>query len=69
MNTRLRIQDKIDEAKQHLEVLEELRDERKIWLPFYKVCKERVKGTYDEEKALINALDFAIDFIKWGMKN
>ena len=69
MNARLRIQDKIDEVKQHLEVLEELRDERRIWLPFYKVCKERGKGTYDEEKALINALDFAIDFIKWGMKN
>lgn len=23
----------------------------------------------DKIKALINALDFAIDFIKWGMKN
>lgn len=60
------IQDKIDGTKQHLEVLEKTRDERKMWLPFY---EERGKGTYDEAKALINALDFAIDFIKWGMKH
>lgn len=60
------IQDKIDKVEQHLEVLEKTRDERKMWLPFY---EERGKGTYDEAKALINALDFAIDFIKWGMKH
>jgi hypothetical protein len=66
MNARLRIQDKIDEAKQHLEVLEELRDDKKAWLQFY---EEYGKGTsYDETKDLVNALDFAIDFIKWGMK-
>ena len=64
MNTRFRIQDKINEAKQHLEILEKVRDERKMWLPFY---KERGKGTYDEAKALINALDFAINFIRWGI--
>lgn len=62
----VRMQDRINEAKQHLEVLEELRDEKSAWLNFY---KERGKGTsYDEARALINALDFAIDFIKWGIK-
>lgn len=66
MNARLRIQDKVGEAKQHLEVLEELRDEKSAWLNFY---KEHGKGTsYDEVRTLINALDFAIDFIKWGMR-
>lgn len=61
------IQDKINEAKQHLEVLEELRDERMKSLSFY---AEYGKGIYYyEAKALINALDFAIDFIKWGMKH
>lgn len=65
MNTRFRIQDEIDEAKQHLEVLEELRDEKSAWLSFY---KEHGKGiSYDEAKALINALDFAINFIRWGI--
>lgn len=65
MNVQLRTQDKIDEAKQHLEVLEELRDERSAWLSFY---KEHGKGTsYDEAKDLINALDFAINFIRWGI--
>ena len=64
MNAQLRMQDKIDEAKQHLEVLEELRDE--VSFLYEKYGKD--KG-YDETKALINALDFAIDFIKWGMKN
>lgn len=66
------IQDKINEAKQHLEVLEELRDEKSAWLHFY---EEHGKGTiydeakYDEARTLTNALDFAIDFIKWGMKH
>ena len=64
MDAQLRVQDKINEAEQHLEVLEKTRDERKMWLPFY---KERGKGTYDEAKDLINALDFAINFIKWGI--
>lgn len=61
------IQDKINEAKQHLEVLEELRDERFDCLSFY---AEYGKGIYYyKAKALIDALDFAIDFIKWGMKH
>lgn len=61
----IRIQDKTDEAKQHLEVLEELRDEKSAWLSFY---KEHGKGTsYEEAKTLINALDFAINFIRWGI--
>ena len=60
----VRIQDKIDEAKQHLEVLEELRNE--VSFLYEKYGKDK---SYDETKALINALDFAIDFIKWGMKN
>ena len=64
MDAQLRVQDKINEAEQHLEVLEKTSDERKMWLPFY---KERGKGTYDEAKDLINALDFAINFIKWGI--
>ena len=59
----VRIQDKIDEARQHLEVLEELRDE--VSFLYEKYGKD--KG-YNETKDLINALDFAIDFIKWGMK-
>lgn len=64
MNKWMKIDDKVSEAKQHLEVLEELRDERSAWLSFY---KEHGKGTsYDEAKALINALDFAINFIKRG---
>lgn len=61
MNARLRIQDKIDEAKQHLEELEDLRDDKEAWLSFYKEHGKDV--CYDETKALINALDFAIDFI------
>lgn len=65
MNARLRIQDKIDEAKQHLKALEELRNEKEAWLHFY---KEHGFKLNDEAKTLINALDFAIDFIKWGMK-
>lgn len=61
------IQDKIDKVEQHLEVLEELRDERFDYLSFY---EEYGKGIYYyKTKALINALDFAIDFIKWGMKH
>lgn len=61
------IQDKINEAKQHLEVLEELRDER---FEYLQSLAEYGKGIYYyKAKALINALDFAIDFIKWGMKH
>ena len=67
MNVQLRIQDRIDEAKQHLEELEALRDDKEAWLSFYK--EHGFKDIrYDETKALINALNFAIDFIKWGMK-
>ena len=57
------IQDKINGAKQHLEVLEELRNE--VSFLYEKYGKD--KG-YEETKALIDALDFAIDFIKWGMR-
>lgn len=65
MNEWMKIDDKICEAKQHLEVLEELRDEKSAWLSFY---KEHGKGiSYDEAKTLINALDFAINFIRWGI--
>ena len=57
---------KQEETEQHINTLEELRDEKKAWLSYY---KEHGKGTdYDEVRNLINALDFAIDFIKWGMK-
>lgn len=66
MNAQFRIQDKIDEAKQHLEALKELRDENEAWLQF---DAEYGKGASEDKiKALINALDFAIDFIKLGMK-
>jgi hypothetical protein len=66
MNAQFRIQDKIDETKQHLEALKELRDENEAWLQF---DAEYDKGASEDKiKALINALDFAIDFIKWGMK-
>lgn len=57
---------RIAEAEQHVKTLEELRDEKRAWLSY---CKEHGKGTaYDEVRNLINALDFAIGFIKWGMK-
>lgn len=57
---------KQEETEQHINTLEKLRDEHKAWLSYY---KEHGKGTnYDEARNLINALDFAIDFIKWGMK-
>lgn len=67
MNTQLRMQDKINAAKQHLEALKELRDENEAWLQFDAEYGEG--ASKDKIKALINALDFAIDFIKWGMKN
>lgn len=61
-----KMQDKVSEAEQHINTLEEFRDKEKAWLPYF---KEHGKGTtYDEARNLINALDFAIDFIKWGMK-
>lgn len=61
-----KMQDKVNEAEHHLNTLEELRDKEKAWLSYY---NEHGKGTtYDEVRNLINALDFAIDFIKWGMK-
>lgn len=66
MNARLRIQDKIDEAKQHLEALKELRDENEAWLQFD--AKYGEGASEDKTKALVDALDFAINFIKWGMK-
>lgn len=67
MNARLRIQDNTDETKRHLEVLEELRDDKKAWLSFYKEYGFK-NIHHDEIDALIDALDFAIDFIKRGMK-
>lgn len=61
-----KMQDKVSEAEQHINALEKFRDEHKAWLSYY---KEHGKDTYyDEVRNLINALDFAIDFIKWGMK-
>ena len=57
---------RIHEAEQHIKTLEELREMKICMLPY---LKEYGKGTtYDEEKDVINALSFAIDFIKWGMK-
>lgn len=58
--------DKVNEAEQHLKVLEELRANKMAMLPY---LNEIGKGTaYNEEREVINALNFAIDFIKWGMK-
>ena len=60
------MKDKVSEAEQHIKVLEELREMKICILPY---LKEYGKGTsYDETKDVINALSFAIDFIKWGMK-
>lgn len=54
------------EAEQHVKTLEKLRDEKRAWLPY---LEEHGKGTaYDEMRDVINALNFAIDFIKWGIK-
>lgn len=62
MLTEAGFKQRIAEAEQHVKILEELRDE----IQFVEKCG---KGTvYDEVRDLINALDFAIDFIKWGMK-
>ena len=57
---------RIAEAEQHLKVLEELRDNATAMLPY---LNEKGKGTdYNKQREVINALNFAIDFIKWGMK-
>lgn len=64
----IRIQDKVDEAKQHLKVLKEYRDERKAWLQFFDDKGTFYKVKAYDVKAIVDALDFAIDFIKWGMK-
>lgn len=52
---------RIAEAEQHLKVLEELRKRNTENLPYHPKEYERVKKEID-------ALNFAIDFIKWGMK-
>ena len=66
----MKMQDKIDEAKQHLNTLEELRNGSKETLEYLKEDGEG--ANYDELSKevlrLVDALDFAIDFIKWGMK-
>lgn len=53
------------EAEQHVKTLEKLRDEGRAWLSY---LKEHDKGTYDKVRDEIKALNFAIDFIKWGIK-
>ena len=60
------MKEKTLEAEQHIKVLEELREMKICMLPY---LKEHGKGTaYDDTKDVINALSFAIDFMKWGMK-
>ena len=66
----MKMQDKIAEAEQHVKTLEELRNGSKETLEYLKEDGEG--ANYDEllkeVSKLVNALDFAIDFIKWGMK-
>lgn len=62
----MKMQDKVSEAEQHINTLEELRDKEKVWLSYYKEHDKVI--AYDEARNIVNALDFAIDFIKWGMK-
>lgn len=60
------IKDNVKKAEQHLKVLEKLRADKMVMLPYF---NEIGKGTaYDKQREVINALNFAIDFIKWGMK-
>lgn len=54
------------EAEQHIKVLEGLKREISVMLPYF---EESGKGTnYEEAKSRINSLNFAVDFIKWGVK-
>lgn len=54
------------EAEQHIKVLEDIKREISVMLPYF---EESGKGTtYEEARSRINTLNFAIDFIKWGMK-
>lgn len=66
----MKMQDKIAEAEQHVKTLEELRNGSKETLEYLKEDGEG--ANYDELSKevlrLVDALDFAIDFIKWGMK-
>lgn len=55
-----------NEAENHIKVLEDIKREISAMLPYY---EESGKGTnYEEAKSRINTLNFAIDFIKWGME-
>lgn len=54
------------ETENHIKVLEDIKREISVMLPYF---EESGKETnYEEVKSRINALNFAIDFIKWGMK-
>lgn len=59
-NEWLKIRDKINEAEQHIAQLKNLLDWKEL---LYSQCPNS-----DTLKKDIDALNFAIDFIKWGMK-
>lgn len=64
---------RIAEAEQHLRQLESLRDRKVAWHPYLQNCKDNElisdRAVVDiETKADIDALNFAIAFITWGMK-
>ena len=63
-NEWLKIRDKINEAEQHIAQLEEL---KKV-LEHCESVRIRLSENTNMFKKDIDALNFAIDFIKWGMK-
>lgn len=63
-NEWLKIRDKINEAEQHITQLEELKNILEHW----ESVRIRFSEDTDMFKKNVDALNFAIDFIKWGMK-
>lgn len=63
-NEWLKIRDKINEAEQHIAQLEELKNILEYW----ESVRIRFSEDTDMFKKNVDALNFAIDFIKWGMK-
>lgn len=58
------MQDKINEAEQYIAQLEELKNILEHW----ESVRIRLSEDTDMFKKNVDALNFAIDFIKWGMK-
>ena len=61
-----KMQDKVSEAEQHVKTLEELN--KKLSAIVWNFKEYGNDDLYKEALEAIKALNFAIDFIKWGMK-